>query len=706
MKKYSGKVYSQIVKLTRTVLLLLFLTIFLFISFLNHQEFKNSSPFDVVISDVKPYSVNISWKTLKEVPTYVKVDNEKQLFGDGTPLTFHQVNISGLKELTEYNFIISDGNSEWKKPLIQNSKELKNIVKKDFSFITTKLSDEISLPFLMEISSNPDELVYVSLHNTLTGMDSKVKSVKTNQFGNSLIDRNSFNLNWKEGEFVVNVYPAITFNTNLSQSISVYASEINCNLNAPPQTIDGVTREQFANYATRWVDGRGKNYAFECFNDVVYRSRMAGVDPAFSLTVWLNESSASNYTQNIKQYGHIEDFGIHGLSSVPAQNFNAQITHFLKMTHKVTCSGLSSWEAWGNMYRFGSCNSGNPAQRNSGIDYYKKTENLYRWITNGKRLPATVTGLPIPVDIGHDLGNWSPLAEPVCCVAQFEEKEDLVGLYNEDILELSCEELWSIKENENLNIKGYVQIEDIEKNDCEIEFQSSCCRVGNEILWYPSKYCTFVIEGIDNSSSCEQYTNQKACFFREERFQWLPKGIGEDMVINIDSEVACNLRNDVSKHSIKLKKGVNFIGFDFTPSYNQDVLYASRLMSIYPQLSLIGSYKDNEWSQLISKSNSYLFTGLDFYFEQSQGYLFIVDQDLTIELNGWKNSETSTPTLDEGWNFLLSDAVNLEKNIDRLGTWSQEKESLSYDIDREYEDVLGVKTESSKYQAVFMLKKQ
>lgn len=685
MKKNSGKINSQIVKLTRTALSLLFLTILLLITFINYQVYKNSSPYDVIVSDIKPNSVNISWKTLKEVPTYIRIDNEKKLFGDGVPSKFHQTNINDLKELTEYEFVITDGNTEWKKILLPNSNEVKNIVRENFFFITTKTPEEISLPQLIEITSNPEEMLYVSLHNIRTGMDSKIKSIKTNQFGSALIDKKFFNLNWKDDEYLINIHPAISLNPNISQSISVYASEINCNQNAPEQTIDGVTREQFANYATRWVNGRGKNYAYECFNDVVYRSKLAGIDPAFSLAVWLNESSASNYTQNLKQYGHIEDFGIHGLSSVPPQDFNSQITHFLKMSHKSFCPGLTSWESWGNIYRFGTCNTNDSYQRSLGIDYYKKTENLYRWITNGRGLPSSVSGLPIPVDVGHDSGNWSPKSKPVCCFAKFKESDILKGFYNNDITELTCEEVWT--QSTIQDIESFLHIENIEQNECEEEFTSSCCRVGNEIQWYPTKYCQYVIKDIDSSFECKEYIQKKACFYRNERFQWLPEGIGEDSVINIESEKQCNLRNDVSQYIVKLNKGNNFIGFDFTPSYNHDVLYASRLMSLYPQISLIGNFQDNEWTHLISKSESSPFLGQDFYFEQSKGYLFILDQDITINISGWINSEALTPTLDKGWNFVLSQSVSSDDN------------------NLKYQDVLGVNTQEDKYKAVFILKK-
>lgn len=687
MNKKSDKMYTQIVKLTRTALILFFLTILLFISFINHQEYKNSSPYDVVVSDIKANSVNISWKTLKNVPTYVKINKEKTPYGDGEPSIFHTVRIDNLEQLTEYQFHITDGNREWKKAILPDSKSIKSISRSEFYFITSKLQEQIELPQLLEIESNSNELVYISLQNSLTGMNSKVKSIRTNEYGNALVDKNSFNLDWKEDSYSVNIYPALKSDSRISKYITVNASEINCNLNAPKQTIDGVTREQFANYATRWVDGRGKNYAYECFNDVVYRSRMAGVDPAFTLAVWLNESSASNYTQNLKQYGHIEDFGIHGLSSVPPQNFNAQITHFLKMSHRNSCPGLTAWESWGNIYRFGTCNAKDPNQRSSGIDYYKKTENLYRWITNGKKLPEVVTGLPIPVDIGHDLGNWSPKSNPVCCLAKFKDSDILTGFFNYDITEQSCEQVWSQSKVGDIDIESFLQIENVQEKECKEEFTSSCCRVGNEIVWYPTRYCPYIIKDIENSLECKEYTQKKACFYRDDRFQWLPQGIGSDSSINIDNETECNLRNDISKYDIKLEKGVNFMGFDFTPSYNQDVLYASRLINLYPQISLIGSFDDNEWNNLISKSETEPFSGQDFYFQQAKGYLFILDQDITINIYGWNNSEEFKASLERGWNFVLSNSVNSDH------------------MDIRYQDVLGVNTQEGKFKAVFILKK-
>ncbi|NLE31102.1 hypothetical protein GX618_02395 [Candidatus Dojkabacteria bacterium] len=110
-------------------------------------------------------------------------------------------------------------------------------------------------------------------------------------------------------------------------------------------------------------------------------------------------------------------------------------------------------------------------------------------------------------------------------------------------------------------------------------------------------------------------------------------------------------------------------------------------MSIYPQISLIGNFKDNEWSDLISKSETAPFSGQDFYFEHSKGYLFILDEDLTINISGWNNSEVIKPSLEKGWNFVLSSNVMEDANSIKIN------------------DVLGVNNQESRYNAVFVLKK-
>jgi hypothetical protein len=104
---------------------------------------------------------------------------------------------------------------------------------------------------------------------------------------------------------------------------------INCDLNAPtPEAKYARLKPIFVDLANRLVAGAGKNFAAECFNDVVAKSLAKGVNPVFTLSAWLHESDASNY--GLSSGCTIGDFGIVGGGVQPA-NFNQQITTFLNL---------------------------------------------------------------------------------------------------------------------------------------------------------------------------------------------------------------------------------------------------------------------------------------------------------------------------------------------------------------------------------------
>ncbi|KKQ31401.1 MAG: Large low complexity coiled coil protein with large repeat region [Candidatus Shapirobacteria bacterium GW2011_GWE1_38_10] len=105
---------------------------------------------------------------------------------------------------------------------------------------------------------------------------------------------------------------------------SEYGGAINCDQNAPENSITGVDKANFIDIANRWQSG--SNFASVCYNDTVNRALCAGINPTYALWVWLHESGASNYSRD-----DIEDFGIHD-STTPNRNFDAQITKFLTLT--------------------------------------------------------------------------------------------------------------------------------------------------------------------------------------------------------------------------------------------------------------------------------------------------------------------------------------------------------------------------------------
>ncbi len=709
------KIHKEILKLIYTTIVLFFVTIFLYFQFLKHQEYVKASPFDVILSNIHGGSVTISWKTQLDTPTYVRILPNEEVLGNPEVSKFHSITISNLKEQFPYQFVISDGKREWKRPHLKNSKQLYGFLNNSFSFTTGANLNKIYLPSVKEINVLPDELLYLTLYDKRNNEYMGTRSYMANKFGGVALDINSFDPTLSEDEYDIKILDYFSSDSIYTSLNPVYAFDINCNQSLPNQVIDGVTKEQFANFATRWVNGRGKNYAYECFNDVVYSSKMAGVDPAFSLAIWLNESAASNYTQNSRQIGYIEDFGIHGNPSVPPHNFKAQLNHFLSRNHINDCPGLNQWESWGNIYRYGTCNQKDPIQRQNGIDYYKRIESLYTWITNGRKLPSKVTNLPIPVDAGIDSGNWSGVANPLCCGLKYTNDDTFYGMYTDDAISKACNDIYikgmSMEKGE---LEYAVEVENMKGVNCTKEYEGVCCRLPNDISWYPQSSCEYPLEGVSSSKDCIDYAQEKACFFRDYYFQWLPIHIGMDFVKDVTNQKDCISRNQVYEYDIQIKNGVNLISFDFNPSFNTDVLYASRLLNMYPQVSLIGSFSNNQWSNLIQRSESSPYVGQDFYFQHGKGYLVISTQDILVTLDGWEKEIYDSPKLTKGWNLvggeifltarksskLITELKKEIENIQGVGVWSNELESLIY----KYEDELPLYDDISleSNQAVFV----
>lgn len=126
--------------------------------------------------------------------------------------------------------------------------------------------------------------------------------------------------------------------------------EVNCNQNAPEGSAS-ISKEEFVKKANAWRLG-GRNYASECYNDVVNRAKCAGVNPDYALAVWLHESGASNYG-----IANVEDFGIHGQASAPPKNFDKQITKFLSLKLGQFCPGLEYWLSFSTNFLTGTCDA-------------------------------------------------------------------------------------------------------------------------------------------------------------------------------------------------------------------------------------------------------------------------------------------------------------------------------------------------------------
>lgn len=120
--------------------------------------------------------------------------------------------------------------------------------------------------------------------------------------------------------------------------------EINCNQSIPDSALPAGYGGGFKQNVLRLCDtwwrngedndppGSPNEYAAACYNDVVTSAQSAGVDPVFTLAIWMSESSCSNYdaSRAYEAEGRdpFEDFGV---ISQPAYDFNAQITTFFNL---------------------------------------------------------------------------------------------------------------------------------------------------------------------------------------------------------------------------------------------------------------------------------------------------------------------------------------------------------------------------------------
>jgi hypothetical protein len=171
---------------------------------------------------------------------------------------------------------------------------------------------------------------------------------------------------------------------------------INCNPNAPVNTVTGVDKANFVRVAGGWK--AGVNYSDTCFNDTVNRALCAGINPIYALAAWLHESGASNYTGR----SDIEDFGMH---SIPQnEDFNTQINAFLKLDPATGCIndpriGGDYWLAFSANYLNGSnCDPDHPNSitKMTPRQYEVEWKQTWGMVVNSLN-PSLPNGIHVPV---------------------------------------------------------------------------------------------------------------------------------------------------------------------------------------------------------------------------------------------------------------------------------------------------------------------
>lgn len=159
----------------------------------------------------------------------------------------------------------------------------------------------------------------------------------------------------------------------------------------------GSFKTNFINLANRWTQtctGPENNLADECYDYVASEAKKAGVNPAFALTIWLNESGASNYCFSGPT---TQDLGI----NLPDlyKNIVGQVEVFLKMAKERLCEGQSGFNEpmHGWLSRFqshaGICDPTDPIATQY---YFDVKDTTWSWLTGCSN--ASTFGITWPTD--------------------------------------------------------------------------------------------------------------------------------------------------------------------------------------------------------------------------------------------------------------------------------------------------------------------
>ena len=183
-----------------------------------------------------------------------------------------------------------------------------------------------------------------------------------------------------------------------------------CNPNPTNVDMAGV-KEKFMDLANRWLPtGTART---DKYDQVVSASLSRGVDPIFTLAIWLHESGASNYLGVCDKFGggnpstlycqKILDFGvdlteattiINTSGETIKDNFSNQLGRFVNLPdyYLSACNvdtTKCAWEIFGAEYESGSCTPNDTSNK-----YVAGILEIYRWLSPTQQFPCYPTKLP------------------------------------------------------------------------------------------------------------------------------------------------------------------------------------------------------------------------------------------------------------------------------------------------------------------------
>ena len=668
-------------------LILFVLNIFFFASNLRTLEILKEKPLDIQVVNISPSDAWVYWKApengshrffykkvsdTKEpyIPVFTKISKdevqEKRIF---------YVHLNNLDPHSEYSLQIASENHLWDQGITFRTKDIAQEVQ--LPEIVTGEGNQMS--FLLLDVQGEKYMVDTQYHGTYA-FDSKGKESSVTQYSTYITGKQ---LKEKLAQYL---------------SSSVYASTgANCKTNIQVNTSGFVpSKAKVIDVTDRWTARcLLGGYPETCYEDVYCKGLSLGVNPAFLITIWAHESGGSNYAN----LSTVEDFGIHGLASVPVANFTKQIEHFIAVQAQPSYIANCQWTRpdnpsesekniikWGMRYKTGKCttadiSAGDPCDLacylNKGQEYMDGIRLNYKWFAGSSAEltwpfirtkdtttcnysgSVTNTAYNSCTEKGTENPNPDPDPDPdpnpgVTCTGPDNKpgKEDiLVGQTCEDVGGCECFRGSIKQENYFKDVSCGIKCTDENPNPVE----SKCCLSNQEVTWMdPNKCGGKVLEGIT-------------------RYECSPRNI-----------------------NINIKQGINFLQ-SYEVVNNQDVTIgtAKELIEYTDRkVFVVGEFLNNEWTKVVTYSNGSI-KGSDFNLEVGKIYLVISTEEFEIPIQS-----ITVPLVKQdltklvGWNLVptkyfenqaryTTDILTNEEfaYISQVALWDNELGSFKYTIE-------------------------
>lgn len=358
-------------------------TTFVFLVNLRTLNILKEEPRDIVVVNISTVSAQVYWKAPIQGDYsffFKKLDQGEYTQGGGMEIINDEINnlrvymvpLDQLEPESIYTFNIKSDNYTWDQ---------------QYTFSTKGINEELRLP---EIVTGKD-------------LDRSLLLVE-NVSGGYMLDtqyHGTYAFDSLGDDFKVTNYSRYITGKELGNRLVSFlptplyaATGANCKTNIEMNSSTVPTKAKVIDIIDRWVEVCPfGGYPETCYEDLFCKSTKYGINFGFATTIWAHESGGSNYAYKPA----VEDFGIHGSSSIPVANFTKQADHFLQNTAKPgyisSCSWVSEFDKqfpnktlskeiimWGARYSQGNCSSLDSLKK--GYSYMQGINKYYGWFTN------------------------------------------------------------------------------------------------------------------------------------------------------------------------------------------------------------------------------------------------------------------------------------------------------------------------------------